>query len=89
MPTLGRLHASDRDEYRQTALDSIRIALLLGALIATGKSSCSQNPVGSCIRERFVRRRQPVILSVYVLIVFVNIALSTIIISAGRTLTWS
>jgi O-antigen/teichoic acid export membrane protein len=90
MPTMARLHASNFDEYRETALDSLRVALLLGAPIAVGTYVFAGPGVSLIFGPTFGPAAGNLrMLSVYVLVVFLNISLSTIVVSAGRTMTWS
>jgi len=90
MPTMARLHASNGDEYRQTALDALRVALLLGAPIAVGTFVFAEPGVRLIFGPTFGPAADNLrVLSVYVVVVFLNISLSTIVVSAGRTMTWS
>jgi len=90
IPTLARLHVDAGDEYRKTALDSLRIALIVGAPLATGTFVFAQPGVALVFGSDFAQSAAIVrMLATYVLVVFLNIALSTIVISSGRTLTWS
>lgn len=90
MPTLGRLHVESPDEYRKTARDSLRVALLLGAPIGVGTYIFAEPGVAFVFGSSFVGAAAILrLLGIYVLVVFVNIALSTIIVSSGRTMTWS
>jgi O-antigen/teichoic acid export membrane protein len=90
MPTLARLHAESGDEYGKTARDSLRVALLVGAPIGVGTFVFAEPGVALVFGSGFAQAATILrALGVYVLVVFVNIALSTILVSSGRTMTWS
>jgi O-antigen/teichoic acid export membrane protein len=90
LPTLARLHAESGDEYRKTARDSLRVALLVAAPIAVGTFVFAEPGVALVFGSGFAPAATILrVLGVYVLVVFLNIALSTIVISSGRTMTWS
>lgn len=89
-PTLCRLHAQDRDEFRQTAADALSLTLLAALPVALG---CGLFPeLGVAIfglRDYAPAQDNLRLLACWVLLVYFSMPISSCLIAAGRQKAWT
>jgi O-antigen/teichoic acid export membrane protein len=90
-PTLARLHAKDPLAFQRAARESLRIALLMGAPVAVAAfvfaEPCMALVYGATAFAPAAMNLR--VMSAYMLPVFLNIALGTVILASGRQMIWS
>jgi O-antigen/teichoic acid export membrane protein len=90
MPTLARLKATDHEAYRRAVIESLRVALLTGAPIAIGTYIFAERGIGLVFGATFEPAADNLrVLSAYLLPVFVNMALGSLLVISGRQFAWA
>jgi O-antigen/teichoic acid export membrane protein len=90
-PTLARLCATDEMAFRRVAREALRMAFLMGAPIAVAALMFAEPAMTLVYGARgFGPAADNLrVMSAYILPVFVNIALGTVILASGKQLPWA
>jgi O-antigen/teichoic acid export membrane protein len=90
LPTLTRLKATNPDSYQRAARESVRLALVLGAPTAMGTFLFSDRVIPWIFGPGFEPAAADLkVLAFYLLPLFANITLGTILIISGKQFVWS
>jgi O-antigen/teichoic acid export membrane protein len=90
LPTLTRLKVTNPESYQRAARESLRLALVLGAPTAMGTFLFSDRVIPWIFGPGFEPAAADLkVLSFYLLPLFANITLGTILIISGKQFIWS
>jgi O-antigen/teichoic acid export membrane protein len=90
LPTLTRLQSTNPEAYGRAARESVRLALFLGAPTAMGTFLFADRVVPWIFGPGFEPTAANLkVLAVYLLPLFINITLGTILIISGKQFVWS
>ncbi len=90
-PTAARLHATDFDGFSRAVRQTLRVAMLLALPCAVGTFLFAGQGMALIFGKRAFGPSADVlrVFSLFLLPVFINIALGTVLVAAGRQLAWT